>query len=230
MKRGLNRRRLLSVLTALSMLSPLGFSAGSGASRKLNVLFIAVDDLRPQLGCYGQNHMITPNIDRLAQNGVLFNRAYCQVPVCGASRASLLTGLRPTPDRFVNYYSRADEDAPGVTDLPSHFKQHGYQTVSNGKVYHHKSDNRASWDAIFRPSDFCQYQTKENLESMKKFGKALAYESPDVDDNILQGGKIADKVIRDLAISPVKQNTVFCEPVNVGCNHIMLSITPELGT
>jgi len=68
-----------------------------------NVLFIAVDDLRLQLGCYGHKQMISPNIDRLASDGVTFLRSYCQVPVCGASRASLLTGVRPTKDRFLGY-------------------------------------------------------------------------------------------------------------------------------
>lgn len=61
-----------------------------------NILFIPVDDLRPQLGCYGQKQMATPHIDQLASEGVLFTNAYCQVPVCGASRASLLTGMRPS--------------------------------------------------------------------------------------------------------------------------------------
>jgi arylsulfatase A-like enzyme len=142
--------------------------------------------------------MITPHIDRLAQEGVLFQRAYCQVPVCGASRASLLTGLHPRPDRFVNYYTRADKDTPGVTDLPAHFKQHGYHTISNGKIYHKQDDNQASWHDIVRPLDFRQYQTQENLDLMKEHGKAQAYEAPDVADNVLQGGKIAHKVIQDL--------------------------------
>ncbi len=200
LEKNLSRRefvKLLGVMGAYSMLGKNPLYAEQ-ASRKPNVLFISVDDLRPQLGCYGQHYMITPNIDRLANEGVLFNRAYCQVPVCGASRASLLTGLRPTPDRFVNYYTRADKDAPGITDLPKHFKQNGYRSISNGKIYHHKEDNQASWDEIFRPSEFRQYQIRENRQSMKKFGKALAYESPDVADNVLQGGKIADKVIQDL--------------------------------
>jgi iduronate 2-sulfatase len=67
-----------------------------------NVLFIPIDDLRPQLACYGHSQMVTPHIDRLAQEGVAFQRAYCQVPVCGATRASLLTGIRPARDRFVD--------------------------------------------------------------------------------------------------------------------------------
>ena len=68
-----------------------------------NVLFLIVDDLRPQLGCYGRTQMVTPHIDALAESGMRFDRAYCQVPVCGASRASVLTGARPLRDRFVDF-------------------------------------------------------------------------------------------------------------------------------
>ena len=108
-----------------------------GLKEKPNVLFIIIDDLRPQLACYGADGVISPNIDQLAGEGVMFTRSYCQVPVCGASRASLLTGLRPTRERFTSFKSVADDDAPGITGLPKHFKEHGYHTISNGKVYHH---------------------------------------------------------------------------------------------
>lgn len=70
-------------------------------SIKKNVLFIMVDDLRPQLSIYGQQQIVNPNIEMLAKSGVVFNKAYCNVPVCGASRASLLTGLRPTKNQFL---------------------------------------------------------------------------------------------------------------------------------
>jgi len=72
---------------------------------KPNILFIAVDDLRPELGCYGNGVIKSPNTDRLAGEAVLFTRAYCNVPVSGASRASLLTGTRPTSYRFLNFES-----------------------------------------------------------------------------------------------------------------------------
>ncbi len=74
--------------------------------KKPNVLFIAVDDLRPQLGCFGHEQMISPNLDRLAADGVIFSRCYCQVPVCGASRASLLTGVRPKRNRMCSSTDR----------------------------------------------------------------------------------------------------------------------------
>ena len=74
----------------------------SRGGERPNVLFIAVDDLRPELNCYGRSHIQSPNIDRLANEGVLFERAYCMVPTCGASRASLMTSVRPTRQRFVS--------------------------------------------------------------------------------------------------------------------------------
>ena len=77
-----------------------------------NVLFIMVDDLRPELFVYAQDHIKSPNIDALAARGVTFNRAYCNVPVCGASRASILSGIRPTQDRFLTYYSSINEAGP----------------------------------------------------------------------------------------------------------------------
>ena len=117
----------------LVLLSPETYGAKSP-----NVLMIIVDDLRPQLGCYGYQETHSPRIDQLAADGTLFETAYVQVPVCGASRASMLTGLYPTPKRFVTYHSSVDEDAPGIVDIPGHLKSHGYSTVSNGKIYHQK--------------------------------------------------------------------------------------------
>ena len=166
--------------------------------QKTNFLFIIVDDLRTQLGCYGHSETLSPNIDRLANEGMVFMNAYCNVPVCGASRASLMTGIRPTPTRFTRFDARADEDVPGMIDIPGYLKKNGYQTISNGKVYHHQFDNAASWDENYKPLDFRDYKTKENLALMDSLGKAAAYEVAPVPDDSLQGGKIANKVIADL--------------------------------
>ena len=115
-----------------------------------NVLFIMVDDLRPELSLYGQNQIISPNIDALGASGVTFNRAYCNVPVCGASRASLLTGVRPTPNRFLTYHSRIKKDMPDVINMAQYFKDRGYSTVSNNKITHIKNDIDA-WDDEWYP-------------------------------------------------------------------------------
>ncbi len=180
--------------------------------KKPNFLFLIVDDLRPELGCYGKNQIISPNIDKLASDGVLFTQAYCQVPVCGASRASILTGVRPTRSRFTKYYSVADDDAPGLTGLPKFFKENGYYTVSNGKVYHHyEKDGAGSWSEPpwhpngwveapwYAKGNWANYLTEENaflLKNEKGMGKA--FELIDVEDNAYFDGVIAQKTIGDL--------------------------------
>ncbi len=171
-------------------------AAFAAAAPRPNVLFIIVDDLRPQLGCYGVDGVISPNIDRLASEGTLFERAVCQVPVCGASRASLLTGLYPTSGRFVTYYTKAQEDAPGIADIPTLFMNNGYTTISNGKIYHHADDNTNSWNELHRPKDFRVYLKPENQG--KEWAEMAAYEDADVEDNAYPGGALADKVIGDL--------------------------------
>ena len=159
------------------------------AKEKPNILLIAVDDLRPQLGCYGQKEMISPNIDKLAGEGVLFKEAYSQVPTCGASRGSFLTGLWPSPIRFLTYKIRADMDAVGIIDLPGWLKQHGYHTASLGKVYHHADDNKASWDEIYRPNGVPQYFSQENLDLIAAGKRGAAFEAPEVEDDSTPGWK-----------------------------------------
>lgn len=171
-----------------------------------NILFIAVDDLRPELRCYGASNIHSPNIDRLASQGTLFERAYCNVPVCGASRASMLSGVRPRRDRFVQYYTWQDNDAPGITSLPGYFKEKGYYTVSNGKVYHHLEDGAGSWsEAPWHPvqeaedKNWRNYITQSNLNiAAENNGSALSYEQADVHDTAYFDGKTAQKTITDL--------------------------------
>ena len=164
-----------------------------------NVLFIMVDDLRPELSLYGQNQIISPNIDALGASGVTFNRAYCNVPVCGASRASLLTGVRPTQNRFLNFYSRIKEDMPDVVNMAQYFKDRGYSTVSNNKITHIKNDIDA-WDDEWYPQakTWRNYLSEENLllEASNKAG--YAYENIDVPDAAYIDGQTALKSIEDL--------------------------------
>ena len=161
-----------------------------------NILFIAVDDLRPELGCYGNTQIVSPNIDRLAASGTVFKEAYCQVPVCGASRASLMTGLYPTRERFLNYHTKADMEVRGIYDLPGWLQEHGYTTISNGKIYHQKDDFERSWTEISHPGTFRQYVLPENIALPHK--QQPPFEAADVPDNAYPDGKTAEKVIRDL--------------------------------
>ena len=93
------------------------------AAKKPNVLLLYMDDLRPQLNCYGYSEIQSPQIDALAKNGVLFKNAYCNVAVCGASRASMLTGIRPTKNIFRNYKVFVQNDTPEAITLPQLFKK-----------------------------------------------------------------------------------------------------------
>lgn len=173
-----------------------------------NILMIAVDDLRPQLGCYGATRMSSPNMDRLAAEGVRFERAYCMVPTCGASRASLMTSIRPAPKRFVTHLAYAEKDAPGITALHTHLKQNGYHTISNGKVLHHASDTAEGWsEPAWRPG--VGGATKGNAAAVKQTAAAKkkgavrrargpAYEISSRADEELPDGQIARKTIEDL--------------------------------
>ena len=112
------------------------------------MLFIIADDLRPLLGCYGYSEMYTPNIDRLAERGTLFKRAYCQYPLCNPSRASMITGLRPETLGIYDNSTGFRDVLPEVVTLPQHFKTHGYHTRSFGKIAHaHRWRDEFSWSA-----------------------------------------------------------------------------------
>ena len=110
-----------------------------------NILFIPVDDLRPDLGCYGNTTILSPNIDRLAADGVTFTRTYCQQSVCNPSRASLLTGLRPDSIQVWDLYTSFRDVVPDVVTLPQYFKQNGYTTIGLGKTFHNNIPDTLSW-------------------------------------------------------------------------------------
>ncbi len=118
------------------------FSAIGQGGRGYNVLFIAVDDLRPELNCYGAAYMSTPHIDRLAGRSVLFERAYCQQAVCAPSRNSTLTGLRPDAMGIYDLRTFFRTKVPDVVTLPQYFKKNGYRAEAIGKIYHPGHGNR----------------------------------------------------------------------------------------
>lgn len=150
-----------------------------------NVLFISIDDLRPELGCYGAAHIHSPNIDRLASEGVLFERAYCQFALCNPSRTSLLTGMRPDHVGVVGNHVHFRSKHPAVVTLPQHFKNNGYHTLAIGKVYHgvfprgaslqpaDTMDDELSWSAPpFKPGPR-YYYTPDGIAAAKKAYKRM---------------------------------------------------------
>ncbi|MCF7849855.1 MAG: sulfatase [Kiritimatiellales bacterium] len=189
-----------------------------------NVLFIAIDDLRPEMGCYGEKVVQSPNIDKLASEGVRFDRAYCQEAICGPSRASLMTGLRPDNNRIVENNTYFRDTVPNVLTLTQHFGDHGYATSYIGKIFHGTMvDKELSWNAnpvkTKRPAPFPVggYQSPENRAAVKrrkdevfkkydgKFGKwggGLAngpvFEAGEVADNMYDDGYSADCAVATL--------------------------------
>lgn len=135
----------MKTICALTLL--VLFSSSWSVSQP-NVLFIAIDDLRPELNCYGAVHINSPNIDRLAAQSTIFTQAYCQQAVCAPSRNSLMTGLRPDALGIYDLYTFFRTKVPDVVTLPQHFKNHGYYTERIGKIYHTghgNQDDPQSW-------------------------------------------------------------------------------------
>ncbi len=187
---------------------------------KPNILFIAIDDLRPELGCYGSDVAISPNLDKLADEGLLFSRAYCQQAICGPSRASLMTGARPETIGVTNNYVYFRDQNPDIVTLTQHFIANGYETVYCGKVFHGKmTDDEKSWSrkpAIDKvgfksPKLPGGYVLPENQETIKKnkavmiakygeqakfgLGNGPAYECADVPDQVYSDGYNTDLAI-----------------------------------
>lgn len=201
-----------------------------------NVLLLYMDDLRPELSSYGQPKIHSPNIDKLALSGVQFNEAYCNVPVCGASRASMLTGMYPTKNRFLNYDTFVEQEVPNAITLPRLFKHYGYTTISNGKIFHHLDDKTEDWDEVWRPyafdkndtglapTDYWQslwkdYQLPKNKKLYKETGTGPAYEKADVNDTTYIDGLMTQKVIRDLK-KLKKSNKPFFLTAGFIVNHL----------
>lgn len=118
----------------------------SRPSQNPNILFISIDDLRPELGCYGNEFVKTPNIDEFATHGLVFNRAYCQSAVCAPSRASLMLGLRPDSTHVWHLGDQFRKINPDAVTMPQYFHKYGYHTVSIGKIFHNYMPDSISWD------------------------------------------------------------------------------------
>lgn len=180
--------------------------------KKMNVLFIAIDDLRPELGCYGNELAVSPNIDQLADEGLLFERAYCQQAVCSPSRTSLLTGLRPDSTHVYDLTTHFRNTVPNVITLPQHFKNNGYYTTWWGKIFHAALLDSISWTQQgkrLEPEDnwraYVRQDSKEKAARNK--GGGPAFEMADVPDNAYPDGQIADNAIK--ALHQIKDRPFF---------------------
>lgn len=193
----------------------------------MNVLFIAVDDLRPALGCYGDRVAQSPHIDALASRGTLFQRAYCQMPICSPSRTSLLTGLRPDTIGITDMATHFREKAPLVVTLPEQFKLNGYHTQGLSKIFHSRFKDPQSWSVPHWETTIPKYIDEENLQlvaerqrrrdagesNLRTNGRAWA--APDVEDSAAADGQICDKaleVLREIAGRPFFLGVGFRKP------------------
>jgi arylsulfatase A-like enzyme len=156
-----NDHRFLKTL--LHLLPCLFSVALAHAADKPNILFIAVDDLRPELGCYGRDYIKSPNIDRIARAGMVFNRAYCQQAVCSPTRSSLMTGTRPDTTKVWDLVTHFRVALPEVVTLGQHFKQHGYFVQGMGKIYHGGLDDAPTWSVPWQTPKAVKYASPENV-------------------------------------------------------------------
>jgi arylsulfatase A-like enzyme len=204
-----------------------------GADRP-NVLFIAVDDLRPEFGAYGASYVKSPNLDRIAKAGITFNRAYCQQAVCSPTRSSLMTGTRPDTTKVWDLETHFRAALPNVVTLGQHFKNHGYFVQGMGKIYHGSLDDAPTWSVPWQSSRGQAYGLPENLAlnnrqsaapaaaggSGKKSGKKKqeptprnsrgpAFEGADVPDDTFTDGQNAKLAVATLGVMAKKQQPFF---------------------
>ena len=146
----LTRRKFLGTVAAAS--AAVSFpavlrGAEKNPARKPNVLFLMADDMRVELGCYASRFGAkTPNLDALAKSGVRFDRNYCQFPLCNPSRASLLTGRKPSTTGVIGNRTDFRTAHPDWKTLPQLFGDNGYKTMRAGKIYHGGIDDAPSWN------------------------------------------------------------------------------------
>ena len=186
---------------------------------KPHVLFISIDDMRPEIGIYGAKLAHTPNIDKLAQQGIRFNRAYAQQAICGPSRASIMTGMRPDTIEVTHNYLKFRHKLKDVVTIPQHFMNNGYNATYVGKIFHHgDKDEALSWnwpaDPKLLPNDLKKpktyaiaenvaLQVKNRQEMFEKYGEQAKYglgrgpatEGANVPDNAYIDGYNTDLAI-----------------------------------
>ena len=207
-------RNFLLLAVIMSALTNIACSMGQQQlPAKPNVLFIAVDDLRPSLGCYGDPLAKTPKMDAFASSGLRFNRAYCQQSVCGPSRVSILTGRLPDHTRVWHNRNLFRDTLPGLVTLPQLFKNNGYHTQSMGKVFSGRDreaeQDPQSWSVppLLKGEGWKNYALPGN--GGENGGKGIAFEAADVDDEGYSDGKLAHLAIATLEELKRKETPFF---------------------
>ena len=201
----MRRNNLVEAALAATALAAACQGAAAERKEKPNVLFIAIDDMKPLMGCYGDKTAVTPNIDKLASRSVVFLNNQCQWPVCGPSRASIMTGLRPEHTGVMNLKTKMRSVHPEILTIPQYFKENGYVTVGRGKIFDprcveggRKTDDPKSWSIPYK----CPYGHVEIQ------GKP-AFAAPEVADDALTDGKIAKEGVRLIGELSNKEKPFF---------------------
>jgi iduronate 2-sulfatase len=211
-------------LIAFAILSPPLTSAA-----KPNVLLILVDDLKPALGCYGDQSAVTPHIDAFARTGLRFDRAYSNHAVCAPSRFNLMLGTRSTSSGIYSFGRSLRKPYPNAVTLPQYFHQHGYKTESLGKIYHIGHGNTGdpvSWSVphfkdfvieyVLPASNEGQLSREEAMfnnaygrRPIKSFVRGAAWEAPEVEDEAYADGRVAAETNQRLQAAAKKADQPF---------------------
>ncbi len=192
MKSIFNRRNFLVASAAACALPTVGKT-----TKRPNVLFVIVDDLRPLIGCYGDPVAITPNMDALAASGMRFERAYAQYPICGPSRGSFMSGLRPDTSGLMTNNAAFHKVLPDALTLNRYFKQNGYAVFGAGKVYHNSVGPNSDWSKPYFKTEWLDHVHPDNKAtadvffSPNKRGLPPSIEGEDVGDDAYCDGQAA---------------------------------------
>ena len=233
-------KELFNLLATGIAMGLTGFMASGQTGDRPHVLLVCVDDLKPLLGCYGDKRVKSPNIDRLASRGMLFESAYCNQAVCAPSRNSLLTGLRPQTLGIYDLATNFRKARPEALTLPRHFRDQGYKTQGIGKIFHvghGNTEDPVSWSVPHFQAKSIGYALPENRavptreealfenKPPNNLAKGPAYESANVPDSTYGDGVIANEAIRRiqeaskrpdepmfLAVGFLRPHLPFCAP------------------